>query len=269
MRIRSVALCAALLGCCAAVPLSDWHDGIAVRPAPTLSQDMLGMCHVTRLRLRLLRGGALTPPRAAQTNYGGAQDGMSPYTPSFGTLEVLPPPGMLAPGLGMDGALFGLPQPCRRTFQAAKVAWMRQGLTSGVRQGACGYGKLDKSQYPYWSVAALSLTNSFSVAGPAHACGMCFEIKCVDVGGAYGVRPSSFFFQAPRWLYVPSSIALGTSWNMDVYTWRAECACWNICRAIGPSGAALRAGPLQQGPQPAQRDRDDHGRLPRVRDGPH
>jgi len=190
MRIRSVALCAALLGCCAAVPLSDWHDGIAVRPASTLSQDMLGTCHVTRLRLRLLRGGALTPSRAAQTNYGGAQDGMSPYTPSFGTLEVLPPPGM-------DGALFGLPQPCRRTFQAAKVAWMRQGLTSGVRQGACGYGKLDKSQYPYWSVAALSLTNSFSVAGPAHACGMCFEIKCVDVGGAYGVRPSSFFLSSP------------------------------------------------------------------------
>ncbi len=57
------------------------------------------MCHVTRLRLRLLRGGALTPPRAAQTNYGGAQDGMSPYTPSFGTLEVLPPPGCSHPSL--------------------------------------------------------------------------------------------------------------------------------------------------------------------------
>ena len=70
-----------------------------------------------------------------------------------------------------------------------RSAWMQQGLTPAVWQGACGYGKLDKSQYPYWSVAALSLTNSFSVAGPAHACGMCFEIKCVDVGGAYGVRP--------------------------------------------------------------------------------
>jgi hypothetical protein len=35
----------------AAVPLSDWHSGIA-------------------------------------TNYGGAQDGMNPYDPSFGTKEV-------------------------------------------------------------------------------------------------------------------------------------------------------------------------------------
>ena len=58
-------------------------------------------------------------------------------------------------------------------------------------QGACGYGLLDKSQYPYWSVAALSLTNSFSVAGPAHACGMCFEIKCVDIGGPFAVRPAA------------------------------------------------------------------------------
>jgi len=33
------------------VPLSDWHDGLA-------------------------------------TNYGGAQDGMNPYDPSFGTKEV-------------------------------------------------------------------------------------------------------------------------------------------------------------------------------------
>ncbi|KAK9839672.1 hypothetical protein WJX81_004788 [Elliptochloris bilobata] len=109
--IAAAALCTALLLTSAlresgAVPLSDWHDGIA-------------------------------------TNYGGAQDGMSPYSPSFGT-----------------------------------------------SQGACGYGLLDKSQYPYWSVAALSLTNSFSVAGPSHACGMCFEIKCVDVGGAFAGRCS-------------------------------------------------------------------------------
>ncbi len=112
MRIRSVALCAALLGCCAAVPLSDWHDGIAVRPASNLSQDMLGVCHATPLWLRLLRGGALTPSRAAQTNYGGAQDGMSPYTPSFGTLEVLHPL-RLAPDLHPRGVLRGLLRPWR------------------------------------------------------------------------------------------------------------------------------------------------------------
>ena len=42
---------AALLRSASGVPLSDWHDGIA-------------------------------------TNYGGAQDGMNPYDPSFGTKEA-------------------------------------------------------------------------------------------------------------------------------------------------------------------------------------
>ena len=54
-------------------------------------------------------------------------------------------------------------------------------------QGACGYGTISKDSYPYWSVAALSLTNSFSVAGPAKACGECFEIKCMDIGGPFAV----------------------------------------------------------------------------------
>ncbi|CAL8464429.1 g3964 [Coccomyxa elongata] len=88
------------------VPLSDWHSGIA-------------------------------------TNYGGAQDGMNPYDPSFGTKE-----------------------------------------------GACGYGLLDKNKYPFWSVAAFSLSNSFSMAGPAKACGQCYEIKCVDIGGPFAGRCS-------------------------------------------------------------------------------
>ena len=57
-----------------------------------------------------------------------------------------------------------------------------------ILQGACGYGMLDKNSYPFWSVAAFSLTNSFSVAGPAKACGQCYEIKCVDIGGPFGVR---------------------------------------------------------------------------------
>lgn len=42
---------AAALRTVSGVPLSDWHDGIA-------------------------------------TNYGGAQDGMNPYDPSFGTKDV-------------------------------------------------------------------------------------------------------------------------------------------------------------------------------------
>ncbi len=38
-------------------------------------------------------------------------------------------------------------------------------------QGACGYGYLQKDQWPYWSVGALTPNNSFAQAGPAHACG--------------------------------------------------------------------------------------------------
>ena len=59
-------------------------------------------------------------------------------------------------------------------------------------QGACGYGVLKKESYTFWSVAALSLSNSFSVAGPAKACGECFEIKCMDVGGPFAVRRPDF-----------------------------------------------------------------------------
>lgn len=73
-------------------------------------------------------------------------------------------------------------------------------------QGACGYGLLDKNSYPFWSVAAFSLTNSFSQAGPAKACGQCFEIKCVDIGGPFavsGLAPSS----GARGSSLPSSIS--------------------------------------------------------------
>lgn len=59
--------------------------------------------------------------------------------------------------------------------------------SGAMLQGACGYGEISKDSYPYWSVAALSLTNQFSVAGPAKACGECFEIKCVDIGGPFAV----------------------------------------------------------------------------------
>ena len=38
-------------------------------------------------------------------------------------------------------------------------------------QGSCGYGKLDKGQWPYWSVAALSSSNSFALKGPVTGCG--------------------------------------------------------------------------------------------------
>ncbi|KAK9838025.1 hypothetical protein WJX74_009954 [Apatococcus lobatus] len=75
------------------------------------------------------------------TNYGGAQDGDSPYSPSYGTSI-----------------------------------------------GACGYGLLDKSKWPYWSVGALSQSNIFYSAGPLGGCGQCFEVQCVNSGGQFAGR---------------------------------------------------------------------------------
>lgn len=46
---------------------------------------------------------------------------------------------------------------------------------------------MDKSKYPYWSVAALSPSNPFYIAGPISGCGQCFEIQCLDSGGQYAV----------------------------------------------------------------------------------
>ncbi|KAK9819790.1 hypothetical protein WJX72_002423 [[Myrmecia] bisecta] len=78
------------------------------------------------------------------TLYGGAPDGVDPYSPSFGTKE-----------------------------------------------GSCGYGMLDKSQFPYWSVAALPPNNRFFTAGPLNGCGQCFQIQCVNDGGQYAGRCNS------------------------------------------------------------------------------
>jgi len=52
----------------------------------------------------------------------------------------------------------------------------------GTLNGACGSGVLDKAQWPYWSVAALSVKNPFYVNGPVNGCGQCFEVQCVDDG---------------------------------------------------------------------------------------
>ena len=38
-------------------------------------------------------------------------------------------------------------------------------------QGSCGYGLLDKSKWPYWSVGALSTSNIFYGQGPVRGCG--------------------------------------------------------------------------------------------------
>ena len=43
-------------------------------------------------------------------------------------------------------------------------------------QGGCGYGLLNKNNYPYWSVAALSTQNVYATAGAGQGCGcvLCF-----------------------------------------------------------------------------------------------
>ena len=38
-------------------------------------------------------------------------------------------------------------------------------------QGSCGYGLMDKSKYPYWSVGALSTSNMYYSEGPVQGCG--------------------------------------------------------------------------------------------------
>lgn len=55
-------------------------------------------------------------------------------------------------------------------------------LHAVILQGSCGYGLLDQSQWPYWSVGALAGGSSFS-SGVGKGCGICLEVTCVD-GGA-------------------------------------------------------------------------------------
>lgn len=152
---------------------------------------------------------------------------MNPYDPSFGTKEVSTKCCTLPlPALSLDWAEVSVSKPanallkayatlgalcqcgiCLRAlsqhelrpccnhlvFVLLAILSLQRSCKCGLDtkghdvQGACGYGTISKDSYPYWSVAALSLTNSFSVAGPAKACGECFEIKCVDIGGPFAV----------------------------------------------------------------------------------
>ncbi|CAL8462617.1 g2150 [Coccomyxa elongata] len=56
------------------------------------------------------------------------------------------------------------------------------------KQGSCGYGELDKSKYPYWSVGALSTSNIYYGAGPVKGCGECFEVQCLQNNGQFAGR---------------------------------------------------------------------------------
>ena len=49
-------------------------------------------------------------------------------------------------------------------------------------QGSCGFGVLDKNQWPFWSAGALSTSNQFFLSGPVQGCGMCFEVSCLERG---------------------------------------------------------------------------------------
>jgi len=55
-------------------------------------------------------------------------------------------------------------------------------ITCQIGQGSCGYGLLNQDQWPYWTVGALSTSNSFFEAGPLQGCGECFELQCVEDG---------------------------------------------------------------------------------------
>ena len=40
----------------------------------------------------------------------------------------------------------------------------------GTSVGSCGYGLLDRGNYPYWSVGALATSNSYFLAGKPSIC---------------------------------------------------------------------------------------------------
>ena len=126
----------------------------------------------------------------------------------------------------------------------------------GVReQGACGYGVLNKNSYPFWSVAALSLSNQFSIAGPAKACGQCFEIKCVDIGGQFAVRMRASLAEraCSEWQCVGAGLRAFLEFCLPQGPVLMQAVLWVLQgrrgRALSSLGCAVgTAGPAQQGP---------------------
>ncbi|CAL8462621.1 g2154 [Coccomyxa elongata] len=66
------------------------------------------------------------------------------------------------------------------------IATFYGGAPDGM--GSCGYGKLDKTKYPYWSVGALSTSSTFYISGPVQGCGQCFQVECLQNAGQYAGR---------------------------------------------------------------------------------
>lgn len=120
------------------------------------------------------------PPRTQDgilTHYGGAQDGMNPNNPSFGTIDVSWKSQVVPCSCRVVAGVFAPAAAIDKWPGAMVVDLMPSTFTV---QGACGYGAIPKDKYPYFSVAALSPSNKFSIAGPLKGCGECFEIQCVD-----------------------------------------------------------------------------------------
>ncbi|EIE24495.1 hypothetical protein COCSUDRAFT_46828 [Coccomyxa subellipsoidea C-169] len=54
----------------------------------------------------------------------------------------------------------------------------------GLIDGACGYGAIPRTSWPYWQVAALGFSNSVSASGSPQkwGCGACIQVTCTGSG---------------------------------------------------------------------------------------
>jgi hypothetical protein len=131
---------------------------------------------ITVLRLRTVFGAESLSDwvDGIATNYGGAYDNMDPYSPSFGTKDVsIVYYHLIRAEWELKSSRDPEPDPYARG--------------TAVLQGSCGYGYMDRGSYPYWSVGAFSPSNRFAQSIKSNACGTCYEIRCVDKGGPFGV----------------------------------------------------------------------------------
>ena len=134
-------------------------------------------------------------------------------------------------------------------------------------QGSCGYGDMDKSKYPFWSVAALSTSNSFYKAGPINGCGECFEIKCLNSGGKFAVSNKGVGFTvACTSLCAPVRDLLAGRLISILFVLNAMLLIMTGLKCIffDSHMNSHNAGPLQLGSKPAKRHRHDHRLLPRM-----
>lgn len=82
---------------------------------------------------------------------------------------------LLTPGQHLPHAcVAACVHPCRAAPEVAPMFLDIRGAL--LPQGSCGGGVLDKSEWPYWSVAALATSNMFYKAGPLQGCG-CVRLR--------------------------------------------------------------------------------------------